>query len=906
VSFDCSRFTFDPWNDFLGVVMQEGRPQLDSEWNEWLAELARRIHAGTLDTVGRAGYPATTPNAFVIKTPPKTNHFTIGPGRMYVDGLLAENHGPTKDGQPTTKAQWDPALAELSGAPQIPSPVETDVDYTQQRYLPGATLPLVNGPFLVYLDVWQRAVTYLESPDIVEKALGIDTTGRLQTVWQVKLLDVSNVAGGVTCSTPDKNIPEWMNLISRSGGRLTTNVIQSTPSGPCCLTTSTGYTGMENQLYRVEIHQPGAPISNATGPVPLPLKEPGTATLKWSRDNASVATAVIAIAAVTVCSTASSRFTVQNTGKDNVLRFSSGDWVEITDDWLELGGQPGELRLVSGVDDAAKTVTVSPPVTSSKFPVDANGQTDTNRHTRLTRWDQKGKVFQSDGTTVWIDLSDPNSTGDIPVPPAGTILILENGITVTFNADPSGGPFVSGDFWCFAARTADGKIDLLTSAPPLGIHHHYARLSIVTLGADATDCRHMFPPLTKLTQLHYVSGDGQEAPPGTQLPQPLQAGVANGSFPVAGASVQFKVVSGNGTLTQQADSTSGATVTVPTGPDGVASCTWQVDTVNPSQRVEATLVTGEALPVRFNASFSGLTRDPGVHITAVSVFSAGAKVPLLNDSNVLLDAISGGIDIDCDQAIDSNSVTRPTCFVSIELPVLFTPNQVPSFPAFTLVDIGSGYQTIVLEADVGVDKNNPKSITWRPTALTLKLLRMIGPKELSGVRGILARLTLVGSFIWSSVDKSVYLDGDDFGVPGTGTSAGSTVLSLPSGDQRRGGTFTMWFWLALLKSVSITTPPTQGAPGTPPTFKPGQPLAGMVEVTSPPPGADGFTVNLATDPASTPAGTTFSPPSVVIKQGQVTTQFQVTTATKPATTKIVASLGSDSQACTVTTVASTG
>ena len=95
MSFDKSRFTFDPWNDYCGVVMQQGRVQLDSDWNEWLAELSRRIQAGTLDTLGRAVYPATTPFAFHIQASNSggTNSISIGPGRMYVDGLLAENHG---------------------------------------------------------------------------------------------------------------------------------------------------------------------------------------------------------------------------------------------------------------------------------------------------------------------------------------------------------------------------------------------------------------------------------------------------------------------------------------------------------------------------------------------------------------------------------------------------------------------------------------------------------------------------------------------------------------------------------------------------------------------------------------------------------------------------------------------
>jgi hypothetical protein len=891
VSFDSSHFTFDPWNDFLGVVMQQGRPQLDSDWNEWLAELARRIQAGTLDTIGRAGYPAITPHAFEIKISQDqsgTNHLTIGAGRMYVDGLLAENHGPS------SSAQWDPSLAEMSGAPQIQPPVEVDVDYTKQRYLPGAALPAGTGPFLAYLDVWRRAVTYLECPDMVEKALGVDTTGRLQTVWQVKLLDVSAVAG-VTCSTPDSGIAPWQKLTLPRGGQLSTNVVQTSSSGPCCLTPNTGYTGRENQLYRVEIHQPGTPISNLTGPVPLPLKQ-GTMTFKWSRDNASVATAVTAITAVTVGTTASSRISVQSTGKDNVLRFSANDWVEITDDWLELSGQPGALCKVSSVDDASKTITVSPPLSAASFPLDANGRTDPARHTRLTQWDHKGAVLQSDGKTVWVNLDAQGSTGEIPVPPAGTTLILEDGITVSFGLNAAGGPFNSGDFWCFAARATDGTIETLNQASPLGIHHHYARLAIVKFGSGATDCRQMFPPLTKLTQLHYVSGDGQEAPPGGLLPQPLQAGVANGSFPVVGAAVMFRVVTGTGSL--QSAAASGTTVIVPTGPDGVASCTWQLDKLTSSQRVEATLVAGEALPVRFNASFSGLQPVAGIHITGVfGVGADGKRTPLLNDSSVLLDSLIGGIDIVCDQVIDPATVSRPTCFVSIEVPLQMIANPIPKFPAFTLIAFSFGYQTLILEADVSVDSTG-RTITWRPSLFTQNLLKVIGPKELPAVRGVLAHLTVEGNFIWST-DKSLYLDGDAFGMAATTASSGHTDLSLPTGDQRRGGTFAMWFWLALIKSVQITTVPTKGA------FAPGTVLSGTVEVTSPPATGTSYTVTLAVTSDSPPAPTITSP--VTVAAGASTASFTLTTSNqKAAAITITATLGSaDSQQCTVATAIQT-
>jgi hypothetical protein len=505
MSFDSSRFTFDPWKNFSGVVMQQGRVQLDSDWNEWLAEFVRRIRAGTLDTLGRAVVPMTTPAGFQI-TPGQGSagnlSIGIGIGRMYVDGLLAENHGlpapdPTKwipaAGGPVASSRsnalqpfalnrvWDSALDELEG--------QIAVNYDQQPYYPNAgsfaPFPQSGGPYLIYLDVWQREVTFLEDPDLIEKAVGVDTTGRLQTVWQVKWQDVSGVKE-VNCSTRDADLPAaWQNLLLPPGGRLTTGVVQSNPSGPCCLTPNTGYTGLENQLYRVEIHQPGAI---------------GAATFKWSNNNASVATGILAI------TQGGTVLTVESTGKDDVLRFSPNDWVEITDDWLELDGIPGELHLVSQVNDSAKTVTLSSAVSPTSFPVGPTGQTDSSRHTRLTRWNQSGKLFESDGATVWADLGAPGSTGDIPVPPAGTTLILENGITISFDVAANASLFRTGDNWEFAARTADGTVEYLDAAPPRGINHHHVRLALVSLssvrlaaGATLTLRDESQPPIAFLT-----------------------------------------------------------------------------------------------------------------------------------------------------------------------------------------------------------------------------------------------------------------------------------------------------------------------------------------------------------------------------------------------------------------------
>jgi len=467
MSFDTSRFSFHPWNDYFGVVMQQGRVQLDADWNEWVAELGRRLQAGTMDTVGRAVVPRTTPEGFHILA--TGGMLSIGLGRMYVDGLLAENHGKPP-------LAWDAGLAEFSGSAPMP--------FLDQPYLPfndtNQPAPanifnrpvLSGGPHLVYLDVWQRELTHLQAPDLVEKAVGIDTTGRLQTVWQVKLLHNIGDAG---CFTPDTELPAWAALIRPSGARLSNSTGTVTGEvNPCLAPPSAGYKGLENQLYRVEIHRGGPQAS---------------ATFKWSRDNATVATGVLEIQG-------GNRLVVESLGRDDVLGFHAGEWIEILDDWHELHGLPGRLHRIrpgeDGINAATRSIFLETALPAGLFPVDGQGRTDPDRHTRVRRWDQSGVVRRADGSD-YHNLDAATVSDGIPVPVAGTRLALENGILVDFSL-VAGGAFHAGDHWVFAARTSDGSIEPLNQAPPRGIHHHYARLAIVTLPDEEHDCRVLWPP----------------------------------------------------------------------------------------------------------------------------------------------------------------------------------------------------------------------------------------------------------------------------------------------------------------------------------------------------------------------------------------------------------------------------
>jgi hypothetical protein len=483
VSFDNSRTTFNPTNDYSGVVMEQGRVQTDADWNEWLAELARRTQAGTLDTLGRAVYPATTPNAFKItaSTSGTTNSVQIGCGRMYVDGLLVENHGDD------STAVWDPALAEMSNAPQPPPTPGISIDFGKQPYNLGATVPPGDAQYVAYLDVWRRPVTYIEDSSLVDPAIGVDTSGRLQTAWKVGLVPITS-SNGFSCSTP---IGTLLGLPA-SIGTLSNDTVGGGPVGPCCLTTGSGYTGVENQLYRVEIHTPG---------------EPGKATFKWSRENASVQTGVTGIAnGSNTLNKPAMVLTVQSLGRDQVLGFSAGDWIELTNQTLDNACLPGELYKIDHVDVPTMSITLTTEfIPGSQFSANSLA---VNSYTRIIRWDQAGKLYTTaDSSTPYWDLDVPMANGfpqgcgGIPVPSDGSSLVLENGITVAFSASSTGSSYLPMNYWNFAARTATGKIDPLNKKPPQGIYHHYTTLSVVTFSgtsssnpaAAASECRTEWP-----------------------------------------------------------------------------------------------------------------------------------------------------------------------------------------------------------------------------------------------------------------------------------------------------------------------------------------------------------------------------------------------------------------------------
>jgi hypothetical protein len=539
---DFSKDTFRKKKHFHDVHMQQGRVLLDSDWNEQGDINEHRIETGTLDIVGKSGAPlhyagfdiVTVNNAGNPVVPPATGtDIKISEGRFYVDGIMCENEESVL----------------FANQP----------DYDNTAVTP---VPNVSGRYIFYLDVWQRHVTALEDADLREVALGgPDTTTRNKTVWQVKFFK------GAASSTCVDALPASI-TDAPSGKLMARTELPTGTEDPCGIAVSGGYRRLENQLYRVEIHK-GA--TNRAG-----------TTFKWSRDNGSV---VVKWESVEVSNT--NNLLVSSIGRDELLGFKSGDWIEMIDDRTDLLGLQGTMVQLSKVDGNILTIN---PVTNIPGAATVTAGV---KNARIRRWDSAGELKPNSNNTDWIE--------------------LEDGVQVQFKE----GSFKSGDYWLIPARTATADIEwpFVDHQPPNGIQHHFAKLGIADFTGGAapawlkiSDCRPLFPPITELTSLYYVGGDGQEAMPGKPLPASLKVAVANGQWPVAGAKVKFEIIApGAGTLNP-------ATGVVATNTSGIAECMLTLGSVPPnvnfSIQVKASLLDAAGniapghLPVIFNAGFS--------------------------------------------------------------------------------------------------------------------------------------------------------------------------------------------------------------------------------------------------------------------------------------------------------------
>ena len=426
---DFSRLRDNRGKGYSRVMMQQGRVLLDSDWNEQAALMQEMVRLLARDLYGAHGGPGEDPGfrifykgqksaeaigvwnslqrsdeimkAFADGTP------IIGPGRYYVHGRAVAN----KSAAAYTAEAEDP----FGGAP--------------------TTLDISKTPWLAYLDVWEDYVSPEQDINLVEIALGgPDTCGRAKTMWKVRIKQGKTQA----------NLSE----LEPTGGGLLAAFTDEKPQSEelCVISPDHQYRGIENQLYRVEIHKGG--------------KE-GEACFKWSRDNGAAVYPVLG-------HPKGNMLELAHLGRDKLSSLPEGGWVEYVDDDLIARAGAGVMARVEKIDRDDNRV---------KLKFEPGFSFNEHFHPLLRRWDHVG------GDDGRIKIKEGDS------------LALEDGIRIKFaKVDGAAFNYRAGDYWLIPARVATGEVDwpVVNSVPvpqsPHGPLHSYAPLLLVD-DANGTDCR---------------------------------------------------------------------------------------------------------------------------------------------------------------------------------------------------------------------------------------------------------------------------------------------------------------------------------------------------------------------------------------------------------------------------------
>ena len=241
-----------PAADFAGVVLQQGRLLLDGDFNELVALLDRRLRAETCDLTRSAR--------------PDRCRRRLGAAP---DARRLPHHGvrrPLYD-RPRPHVRRRPAGREprrrrrgIRPAALASRPARSTRRTTSSptRSTPDATAAR-RADLLPTSTSGSARRTAVEDPSMSRPALGVDTAPRVETVWQVRLC-LEHRQRDLRCDAEWSNYRPWPTRSAPSAGRLDDRADQPpAPADPCALAPVGGYRGLENRLYRVEVHDGGGP-----------------------------------------------------------------------------------------------------------------------------------------------------------------------------------------------------------------------------------------------------------------------------------------------------------------------------------------------------------------------------------------------------------------------------------------------------------------------------------------------------------------------------------------------------------------------------------------------------------------------------------------------------------------------
>ncbi|MFZ4506502.1 MAG: DUF6519 domain-containing protein [Fimbriimonas sp.] len=498
------------------MLHQQGRVILDADLNEQADIAAYLDNTSRTDIIGYNGAPyhfkaphmdgfEVFANPVVMGPPNNLSDFIVGPGRFYVDGLLVEND------------------AAFGLTQQV-----NDADYQS------------NKDYVAYLDVWERLITPNEDESLREIALGgPDTATRVKTEWRIRLTEWD---AGVPCT----DLPgSWSPLAPRPVPTIqVTTSAGGAATDPCDVPVAGGYTGLENQLYRVEVHQSGALLK-----------------FKWSRDNGSLAARILDV------DSSGTILTVSSLGHDSSRSLDTARFLEILTEDDVLAGRVGKI------------VTTVRNKGEDRIQVEDAGFS-LAKPTATDRW-----IIRA-----WDGMS----------PVGAQTFELESGISVELKVTAA--DVRPGDFWQFAARALLNDVEGIKSPLEIrGEYHHYAPLAKLNkdvngLWTRISDCRRLFQPLGEAIQFNYVGGDGQEAMPNEVIMRALEVSVFDGLWPVTGVAVSFTI-----DIVGAANGTQFLTVQGLTDVDGIARAIVQIGITDAQVTARLLDVAGQPIgnPIHF-------------------------------------------------------------------------------------------------------------------------------------------------------------------------------------------------------------------------------------------------------------------------------------------------------------------
>ncbi|UCC79546.1 MAG: hypothetical protein JSW64_14975, partial [Candidatus Zixiibacteriota bacterium] len=165
---DFSRFTFDKYKNYIGLLRQQGHVLLDADWNEQSFLWIENFRQLARDILGDFAIPLnsneiTDDNSSALRI----SRFSVDSGRV-VDFRISRG------------------LAYIAGYPFM---LTKDTTFRNQSDFPEPISPEIKGDILVYIEVWLKTVDYIEDSLIREPLLGgPDTCLRARLVGQVKAI----------------------------------------------------------------------------------------------------------------------------------------------------------------------------------------------------------------------------------------------------------------------------------------------------------------------------------------------------------------------------------------------------------------------------------------------------------------------------------------------------------------------------------------------------------------------------------------------------------------------------------------------------------------------------------------------------------------------------------------------